>query len=208
VRVAQSRDARVCLDCISSLGAVPLDLRGVYLATGATGKSLGSYAGLAIVFADSSELAALDMSRVPSYIDVPAVLASEGPRYTFPSPTVCALEAALADYDTPEKAGARYDHYAALGEHVRRQLRHLGLQPLAAEACACPVVTTFAPPEGESSADFVARCRGWGFAIGGQSQYLAERRLVQIATMGAVSREDCAPLFDHLGRWLGVVQAV
>ena len=30
------------------LGAVPLDLRHVYLASGATGKSLGSYAGAAI----------------------------------------------------------------------------------------------------------------------------------------------------------------
>jgi aspartate aminotransferase-like enzyme len=203
VRLARSRGIRVCVDCISSLGALPLHLQEVYLATGATGKSLGSFAGLAIVFADAAQLAHLDRSRIPSYLDIPAALASEGPRYTFPSPTVLALDAALAEYDTPEKAASRYEHYAALGRYVRSQLRRLGLEPLAADPWACPVVTTFAPPGGETSEEFVARCRAWGFAIGGQSHYLAQRRLVQIATMGAVRREDCTSLFDHLGGWLG-----
>ena len=36
---------------VACLGAVPLDLRGVYLATGSSGKALGSYAGVAMVFA-------------------------------------------------------------------------------------------------------------------------------------------------------------
>jgi len=179
----------------------------VYLATGATGKSLGALAGLAIVFADAASLAQLDTSRVPSYLDIPTVLASEGPRYTFPSPNVRTLDAALAEYSSPEKAQARYGYYAALGDHVRGQLRQLGLPPLADDACACPVITTFNPPAGETSAAFVTRCQAWGFLIGGQSPYLAERRLVQIATMGAVTRADCAPLFEQLARWLGRVPA-
>src|SRR5262249_53684014 len=84
--------------------------------------------------------------------------------------------------------------------HVRQQLRRLGLEPLAPDSCACPVVTTFAPPGGESSAEFVARCRSWGFSIGGESGYLTERRLVQIATMGAVTLKMVSPLFGHSER--------
>jgi aspartate aminotransferase-like enzyme len=202
VRVARKWGARVCVDCISSLGAVPLDLSGVYLATGASGKSLGAYAGASIIFADAEALARVDRGRVPSYFDLAAALASEGPCYTFPSPTLAALEAALAEYRTAEKAQATYARYAELGAYVRRQLRRLGLEPLAGEGWASPVVTTFAPPGGETSASFVARCRSWGFAIGGQSGYLAERRLVQIATMGAVTREMFAPLFDHIEHYL------
>src|SRR5262249_23734798 len=125
-----------------------------------------------------------------------------GPCYTFPSPTLRALETALAEYATPDKARARYEHYKAMGAHVRGELRELGLEPLAREECACPVVTTFAPPGEESSPTFVHRCRSWGFAIGGQSGYLAERRLVQIATMGAVTRADSLPLFGKLRRTL------
>ncbi len=202
VRVARKRGTRVCVDCISSLGAVPIDLREVYLATAASGKSLGAYAGAAIIFADADALARMDRSRVPSYFDIHAALASEGPCYTFPSPTLGALEAALAEYSTPSQAQTAYARYRELGVYVRQQLRRLGLEPLAAEQCASPVVTSFTPPLEESAASFVARCRSWGYAIGGQSGYLAERRLVQIATMGAVTRETFAPLFDHVEAWL------
>jgi aspartate aminotransferase-like enzyme len=202
VEVARRRGARVCMDCISSLGAVPLDLRGVLLATGSTGKSLGAYAGAAIIFADREALGRLERQRVPSYFDISAALSSEGPCYTFPSPILRALEAALEAYATPARAQATYARYAELGAYVRRQLRRLGLEPLAREDCACPVVTTFAPPGGESALQLVERCLSWGIAIGGQSSYLAERRLVQIATMGAVTREMCATLFQHLQRWL------
>jgi aspartate aminotransferase-like enzyme len=202
VRIARTRGVRVCADCISSLGAVPLDLSEVYLASGATGKSLAAYAGTAIVFADAASLRSIDWSGVPSYLDIAAALATKGPRYTFPSPTLQALETALAVYPTPESAEKRYQEYAARGFYVRQRLRELGLTPLADESCACPVVTTFAPPEPEASESFVERCRTWGYAIGGQSGYLAERRLVQIATMGAVTIEELAGLFEQLGRWL------
>jgi aspartate aminotransferase-like enzyme len=203
IRLGRKYGARVCVDCISSLGAVPLDLDGVFLATGASGKSLGAYAGVAIVFADAAALAArVDVARVPSYFDIPAALASTGPRYTFPSPTLLALEAALAEYATPESAQAAYARYAALGQLARQQLRNLDVKPLASDAWASPVVTTFTPPGEIRSEEFVALCRSWGYAIGGQSGYLAARRLVQIATMGATRREDLAGFFKHFGRWL------
>jgi aspartate aminotransferase-like enzyme len=202
VRHAARRGVRVCADCVSSFGAVPLDLRGVHLASGSTGKALGAYAGIAVVFTEEAALRGLDVRGVPSYLDVPAALETAGPRYTFPSPALFALEAALAEYATPEQARARYDHYAELGRHVRQRLRGLGIEPLAAEECAAPVITTFAPPGDATSEAFVARCRGWGFAVGGQSGYLAERRLVQIATMGAVGADDVRPLFQYLERWL------
>jgi aspartate aminotransferase-like enzyme len=203
VRLARARGQRVCADCISSLGAVPLDLSGVYLATGASGKSLGAYAGVAIIFADAAALASLDRSHVPSYLDVAAALANQGPCYTFPSQQLRALDAALADYATPALATRRYAQYAALGAYVRRRLRELGLEPLADERWASPVVTTFAPPGEQTLDGFVAMCRSWGFAIGGQSGYLVKRRLVQIATMGEVTRAACKPLFEHLDHWLG-----
>ncbi len=202
VQVARKWGVRVCVDCISSLGAVPLDLRHVYLASGATGKSLGSYAGAALIFADGEALRKIDRRHVPSYFDINAALESEGPCYTFPSPTLMALEAALQEYATPERAQATYARYHELGLYVREQLRRLDLPPLAAEDCASSVVTTFAPSGKETAVAFVARCRGWGYAIGGESAYLAQRRLVQIATMGAITREKFEGLFDHLERWL------
>jgi aspartate aminotransferase-like enzyme len=198
VEVARRAGCRVCVDCISSLGAVPLDLREVYLATGATGKCLGSYAGAALVFTDLSQLEHLDTGRTPSYLDLPASLRITGPRFTFPSSTIFALDRALETYSTPESSRTCHERYRRLGQFVRKQLRDIGLPPLASEHCAAPVITTFAPPDGEVSEAFVARCQFWGYAIGGASSYLQARRLVQIATMGAISEEDFAGLFDHL----------
>jgi aspartate aminotransferase-like enzyme len=204
VRAARPRGIRVCVDCISSLGAVPIDLHDVYLASAASGKSLGAYSGMAMVFADAPALPRMELSRLPSYLDISVALSTVGPCYTFASPIVAAVEAALVEYATPELACARYERHAALGSYVRQNLRDLGLAPLAGEPNACPVVTTFVPPYDESSTTFVEHCRSWGFAIGGPSGYLAKRRMVQIATMGATKREEITAFFQHLGRCLAL----
>jgi aspartate aminotransferase-like enzyme len=198
VRVAQQRGVRVCADCISSLGAVDLDLAGVYLASGAAGKSLGAYAGIAMVFAGAPGMPRLNHSRLPSYLDLPEMLAAVGPRYTFASPTFAALEAALVDYASQSSAAARYKRYAELGACLRGGLREVGIAPLADEAIASGVLTTFAPPGGESAESFVERAAAAGFDIGGQSEYLTRRRLVQVATMGATTCDDVAAFISYL----------
>jgi aspartate aminotransferase-like enzyme len=196
------RPVRLCLDCVSSLGAVPLDLRGVHLASGVSGKSLGSFAGIAIVFAGPAAFAGVRPDRIPTYLDVPAAIASTGSRFTFPSPLLRALARALDVYATPARRQARFSDYAELGRFVRRRLRDCGLEPLAAEPVASPVITTFLPPAGDP-AQFLARCRSWGFELAGESSYLRERGWVQIATMGDVTREACRPFFEQLDRLAG-----
>jgi aspartate aminotransferase-like enzyme len=200
-RLGRSRGIRVCCDCVSSIGAVPLDLSGVYLASGATGKALSSYAGLSLIFADPAKLAHLNTDRIPAYLDIPATLESIGPRYTVPSGLLGALSVALKVYATLEKTAARYEQYAALGRFVRERLRAVGLPPMANESFASPVITSFYPPEGESSVDFVNRCETWGFLIGGQSGYLLEQGVVQIANMGVIVRDELERLFDRLQSW-------
>jgi aspartate aminotransferase-like enzyme len=189
---------RVCLDCVSSIGSVPLDLSGVYLASAASGKALGSYAGLAFVFADPADLAHLPAEAHPTYLDVPAFLASVGPRFTVPSPLVTALDAALEVFATPESRADHFRQVCRLGRQLRARVREFGLAPLAPDHCASPAIATFAPPAGESAPEFVTRCRRVGFLIGGQSGYLAERGLVQIAVMGDVTGEHIDRLFEQL----------
>lgn len=202
VKIARRRGIRVVMDCISSLGAVPLDLSQVFLASGTSGKALGSFAGASIIFADKEALRQLDRRGIPSYFDLMGHLSSEGPCYTFPSPTLAALETALQEYATPEKAQANYARYHKLGVRTRQELRRIGLTPLAADGHACPVITTFAPPDKEASLTFVKRCCSWGFSLGGESGYLSQRRLVQIATMGAIRWEEIYTLFDRLESYL------
>jgi aspartate aminotransferase-like enzyme len=179
-RVARDAGVRLCLDCISSLGSVPVDLRDVWLASGVSGKSLGAYTGLAFVFASEPPRPAYP---VPQYLDVAETIRTEGPRFTFSSPLLFALERALE---------MRYD-YSRLGCLVRENLRKAGIAPLVPESFAAPTVTTFASP----SPAFLDRCRARGYALGGDSDYLATRGLVQIATMGAVSPRHVEDFFAH-----------
>ena len=106
----------------------------------------------------------------------------------------------LSKEDQEALARERFEFIHDLGVLVRDRLRAAGIAPLADDSCASPVITTFTPPDGESSADFVTRCLGWGFHIAGHSGYLAERGLVQIATMGASHRDDVERFFDRLER--------
>jgi aspartate aminotransferase-like enzyme len=193
---------RLCIDAVSSLGAVPLDLRGVHLAGASSGKALGAYAGIAIVFAATDAGSSPNRRRVPTYLDLRAALTARGSRFTVASPLIAALDRALDDYATPEARSARYDHYAGLGRFVRAELRSLGLDPIASEAAAAPVVTSFAPPPGWSPEAFASACRSLGYEVAHASDYLRRRGWVQIATMGEVAREDLEPLFAGLARRL------
>ncbi|HUR55199.1 MAG TPA: aminotransferase class V-fold PLP-dependent enzyme, partial [Gemmataceae bacterium] len=199
VKLAKEYGHRVCVDCVSSLATVPVDLSGVYLASGASGKAIGSYAGLAFVFADPADLTHIDPDTIPTYLDVPSTLSVVGPRFTVPSPLLLALGAALEPLSTPELLSKRLRGVCELGRYLRGRLRDLGLVPMAADAHANPSIVTFAPPPGEAAAAFVGRCRGYGFQIAGQSGYLAERNLVQIAVMGNVTRDQIDRLLAKLG---------
>lgn len=179
--LAKQAGVRVCLDCISSLGAVEVNLRDVWLASGVSGKALGSYAGVAMVFA--AEEPQLSHS-VPKYLDVSEAIRTEGPCFTFPSPLLLALEEALR--------GNR--NYEPLGGLVRGKLREYGIHPMVDGPLAAPIVTTFTPP----TENFMDRCLQAGYRIGGESGYLAQRGFVQIATMGAVVATHIHELFHRL----------
>lgn len=198
-RLAKSFDRRVCVDCVSSIGTVPVDLSDVYLASGTSGKALGSYAGLAFVYGYPQEIAAVrGNGPMPQYVDVLAALEANGPRFTVPSPLVRALDAAMEPLATDESRKARFAHIANLGKHLRSCIRKIGCTPLADDAIANPSIVTFAPPTGLNAAEFVTRCRDYGYLIAGQSGYLAERNLVQIAIMGDVNQDHVDGLFDRL----------
>jgi len=69
----------LCLDAISALGLYELHLDGVRLATAVSGKALGAYAGLSIVFHDGR---LTGKGVLPRYLDLAAYEANGGVPYT------------------------------------------------------------------------------------------------------------------------------
>jgi aspartate aminotransferase-like enzyme/GNAT superfamily N-acetyltransferase len=193
LRLAREHGIDVYLDCTSGFGAAELDLRSVTLATTVSGKSIGGYAGAAIVFADEKVIERFTPDAFPVSLDLPAALLSTGPLTTFSSQVIKALRQAVM-----EQGPQKWEQYRELGNFVRQNLQATRLTPLVSGPQAAPVVTSFQPRNGTSAAATIKRCAAAGFTIGGESGYLLERNWLQIATMGDVSIEDLPPLFEAL----------
>lgn len=195
------RRVRICLDCVSSLGALELNLQGIHLASGTSGKSLGSYAGVAIVFASREAIQAAERhDGLPEYLDLVAAARTRGPRYTIASPLFGALESALEPYAHSERRQHRYDAIASVGRFVRHNLRTLETDILVDGDQAAPTVTTFSPPTGIDTETFCRLCEESGYILGGLSGYLKARGWLQLATMGDVEVKKVQPLFERLGQ--------
>lgn len=192
--ICAEKSVSLCLDCISSVGTVPVDLAGVSLASCASGKGLASFPGLSMVFHDA--LAEPAKAPPPRYLDLRHYAAQVGVPFTTSSNLVYALQAALASTDWP----AKYARTAAAGAALRRKLQALGLRIVAAEACAAPAVLTIAVPPPLVARDLGARLQGAGYLVGCDSSYLVERNWMQLALMGEWSDANLKALLEELAR--------
>lgn len=181
-------------DCVSSLGAVPLEGLALFLASAVSGKALGSYAGLALIFANEDALDRMQPRHLPSVFDIHAAIHAEAPRFTLASPQVVALHAALRHYyGSASRTQARFRRYAEVAALVRENLLTAELPPLTQDHEASPVIATFALPTGIAESCYQA-----GYHIAHQSGYLQSRGWGQISVMGDVQPAMLRNLFPAL----------
>jgi aspartate aminotransferase-like enzyme/predicted N-acetyltransferase YhbS len=180
--ICASRGIKLCLDCISSIGTVPVDLSGVYLATGTSGKGLASIAGLSMVFHNHELAPAPD--ELPCILDLGHYQDSGGIPFTIQSNLVHALLAALKSLDWEK----RFEDVRGWSKNIRRKLAEIDAPILAPDACAMPAVVTIALPEIHSSETIGDMLKNHGVLISYRSNYLLERNWIQACMMGAEHR--------------------
>ena len=183
---------RLCLDCISSIGTVPLNLSDVYLASGVSGKGLASYPGLSFVFYNH-EIRSHPTS-VPRYLDLGLYAESGGIPFTVSSNLLYALEKATRDFDDD----GRYEQLSELSGWLRAELGGMGFEMLSGTANSSPALITIALPDNINSKELGKLLDRAGFALSYMSGYLIERNLIQIALMGDVSKVKLMPLIYNL----------
>jgi aspartate aminotransferase-like enzyme/GNAT superfamily N-acetyltransferase len=194
--MAAAHGIQVSADCVSSLGAVETaQANPLFLASGVSGKALGSYAGLSFVFSSDEAIDRLEGRELCPSFDLVQSIHHRGPTSTISTPLVTALHCALCqNYAGPAKSQGRFAQQKELGSWIRNQIRACGLSPVAAEQDAASTITSFPLP----SPGFTRLCRRVGFRIAHQSEYLLARDWGQIATMGNVNRASLEPLFAAL----------
>ncbi|MCI0747626.1 MAG: GNAT family N-acetyltransferase [Verrucomicrobia subdivision 3 bacterium] len=181
---------KLCLDCISSIGTVPVELTEVHFASCASGKGLAAFPGLSMVFYNQP----LTPAPLPRYLDLSFYAAQQGIPFTQSSNLIYALQTSLKRTAWGEK----FAQISATSTWLRARLRELGFQIVAPDAHASPAVVSIALPAEVSSKSVGWQLQKAGYLLSYKSEYLLRRNWIQICLMGEWTRENLAALPDVL----------
>ncbi|HVU34329.1 MAG TPA: GNAT family N-acetyltransferase [Opitutaceae bacterium] len=179
---ARDHQLLLCLDCISSIGAVRVDLEGVHLASCVSGKGIASLPGLALVFHQTRPAARPDL---PRYLDLGMWAACDGVPFTHSSNLVTALDLALAEV---ERLPAGRCETGDNARWLRGEFRAAGFKLVADEPHASPIIVTIELPSDVGAEELGARLERRGFLTSHRSGYLAQRTWIQFCLMAAPPR--------------------
>ena len=184
---------KICADCISSIGLVPVNLEQIYLASGASGKGLAAYPGLSMVYYNHTIASS---HALPRYLDIGWYAEHQGIAFTHSSNLVQALDAAVKQQDWEKK----YADVAEVSVRLRGRLRELGFRLLTTDDKAMPGVVTIVLAPGQNSSDFGLKLQKAGFLLSYNSDYLRKRNWIQICLMGEYSKEKIETLLGWLSK--------
>ncbi|MBD7907590.1 aminotransferase class V-fold PLP-dependent enzyme [Sporosarcina gallistercoris] len=189
------RDIRIAVDCASSLGTVPVNLEQIDFASSGSGKGLGSYSGLALVFHKQDIQPDL---KIPRYLDLGNYTVAGGIPYTQSSNLLQALEKALHQLTRDPE-----NHFLAIQKRslrLRSAIERMGYQILAQEPDASPGILTIVLKEDESALHLGEDLFLNGVRTHYESTYLRKRNWLQLAAMNEMSDVEVTRFLQLLER--------
>jgi aspartate aminotransferase-like enzyme len=185
--VARRHQARLALDAVSSVGALPVQLDGVWMASAVSGKALASFPGIAIVLHVECPEPDNCISR---YLDLGHAVACGSIPFTQSSNAVEALAASLDAHDWSR----RITEIARDGYALRERLEACGFHVLAPRAAASPAVHTIVLPVEWSACATGEALREQGWLVSFESDYLRARNWLQLCLFGEYDAETLSVL--------------
>lgn len=166
-KLAKRYNIKLCVDCISSFGAMPFSLADCYLATAVSGKAIGALSGLAFVF---SQKLVTPSTTLPAYLDLANYQQGEIP-YTLPAALIGNVAHALQAY--PARYSQLQQRFDAL---LQLPVMHDRLQ-----TTAYPMIVTIQCPRRLTNISTDLKLNG--FYIHGDSDYLRKRNFIQLSVI-------------------------
>jgi aspartate aminotransferase-like enzyme len=185
---------KLCLDCISTIGTMPVDLTGVFFASCSSGKGLRAYPGLAMVFYNHEVTPAPD--KLPRYLDLGFCAQQQGIPFTFSSNLLHALHAAVRRPNLEK----RFAEIAGLSAGLRLRLAEMGFDLIGNGAQTSPAVITIALPPEMNSLKIGEAMQEAGYLLSYNSGYLRRKNWIQICLMGECPREKVVSVVNALNR--------
>jgi len=185
---------KLCLDCVSTIGTMPVDLTGVYLASCSSGKGLRAYPGIAMVFYSHETASAPD--KLPRYLDLGFYARHSGTPFTFSSNLLHALHAAVNRVNWER----RFTETTELSAWLRERLVEMGFNLVGSGALLSPAVITISLPPEMNSQKIGEAMQEAGYLLSYNSEYLRCKNWIQICFMGECAKEKAVALANALNR--------
>jgi aspartate aminotransferase-like enzyme len=182
----------LCLDCISSIGAVDLDLTGVFLASGVSGKAISALTGLSFVFHQHE---AKPSPLLPKYIDLGVYFENGSIPFSHSSNLLDALLIALEELSPSTYVNIKETH-----SYLNRVLSLVGFKITTTENIASPIIITIEIPKDISSLDIGDSLLYQGFQLHYESAYLRERNWIQVACVGDYTTTELERMIQILSK--------
>ncbi|MFD2680439.1 aminotransferase class V-fold PLP-dependent enzyme [Bacillus seohaeanensis] len=176
--LTKRHNVKLCVDACSSVGVVSVDFKDVYLASTVSGKGLGSYPGLAIVFHQEP---IVPDRQIPRYLDLGQYALADSTPYTHSSNLISALHEAVKRVDL--------EHRYTLANAFKQMLTSAGFVVFGDEEYSPGIITISLPPF-ISSKDMGNKLKEKGIIISYESDYLVKRNWVQFALMGNITSHE------------------
>jgi aspartate aminotransferase-like enzyme len=189
--ISKQHQLKLCVDCISSLGALEVDLDGVFLATGVSGKAIRALTGLSFVFHHHKVQPSLTL---PKYLDLGTYMAKESIPFSQSSNLLEALLAALEDINIET-----FEKVVATHSFLNNQLKQFGFT-IISEENSSPIILTIEIPSYISSAVIGDILYNHGYQLHYESDYLQRRNWIQIACIDHYETSDLEKMAHLLNR--------
>jgi aspartate aminotransferase-like enzyme len=181
---------KLCVDCISSLGTMPINLQGVYLASGVSGKGIGAFTGLSFIFHNHTISASVD---IPRYLDLGMYCEQQSIPFSHSSHLLFPLLAALKSVNDE-----RYEHIKKRYDYIRAKIEEMGLPVLVPRKYSATGILTIDVPKDISSVEMGDEVFLQGYQLHYESVYLRERNWLQISCMGNFSQKEIDGMLSSL----------
>ncbi len=171
--ICNQQKIKLCLDCISSVGTIRVNLKNIYLVSCSSGKALCSYPGLSMVFSNHEILLS---GAIPKYLDIGYYRSKNGIPFTISTNLVYALFGAVK---TLNERTYLYDDLLKKSKILRDGIRQANFKIINGESTSSPAVITIELPADLNSVAFGNYLAEMNCIISFNSNYLIKRNWIQ-----------------------------
>lgn len=210
-RLCKRYGISLIVDCMSSFGAVPIDMRAMNIAflAASSNKCLQGMPGVSFIIAAKESLEKIkEIPRTNYYLDLWAQYdyfrRQRQFRFTPPVQALYALRQAVIELKL-EGVSRRYERYQALWENLVCGLSRLGLKHLVPAECHSKIITAVIPPRIRTFVftelhDFLL---SHGVTI--YPGKVTELDTFRVANIGNLTHEDIALFLELLSQYLKTI---